>query len=353
MKKPLITVIIATFNSSRTIELVLQSIHRQKIKAGTIEILLIDGGSSDNTHSIAKRYNARIIENPRTEPVYGKYLGYIHAEGKYITYLDHDEVLENINSMQDKINIFENNQAVKAVLSTGYKNPPNASFISQYINEFGDPFSFFIYRLSKDHRFFISTMKKRYKIISENNNGVIFDLTRERILPIIELCAMGSMIKADYMKKEFPETLKDPVLITHFFYLFNSRGGFLGITKHDPLVHYSSEKLKTYYRKINWRVKNNTYHVDSMGESGFIGRENFQPFTFKIRKYLFIPYVYLIIPVLINAVQLSISRKNMTYVIHMWLSIYTLSIILYHQFLRLLGKNQKLKSYDESKEVRL
>lgn len=62
---PSITVIIATYNSNKTIKECLKSVRSQDYPQGKIDILLADGGSSDNTLQIARKFNVNIISVPR------------------------------------------------------------------------------------------------------------------------------------------------------------------------------------------------------------------------------------------------------------------------------------------------
>ena len=54
-----ISIIVATFNSSKTIGSCLDSIFNQNYS--NIEINLIDGKSSDNTLDIVKKYNKKTV----------------------------------------------------------------------------------------------------------------------------------------------------------------------------------------------------------------------------------------------------------------------------------------------------
>lgn len=346
-----ISIIIATFNSEKTLPLVLESIKKQTFPSDKIEVLLVDGGSVDRTFKIAKKFNCRVINNPRTEPVYGKYLAYLNAGGHLVMYLDHDEVLENKNSISLKVAAFEASKKIEAVIGSGYKSPQGYPFINDYINEFGDPFSFFIYGLSKNSEFFLKAMKNRYPIASENNFFSIFDLSKANGLPLIELVAGGSMFNIDYFKKEFPQTLKNFEMIPHFFYLLMSKKPYVAITQNDILIHYSADTLRKYFNKIRWRIKNNIYHSADMGISGFSGRDKFQPSFLRLKKYLFIPYACSIILPLIDSIKLAVSRKKLAYLFHLPLTVLTAGFIVYYFFLKMLGINPQLRSYDESKIV--
>lgn len=348
--KPILSVIIATYNSEKTLPLVLSALKEQSIDKRKMEILLLDGGSKDGTKNIGREFGCKIINNPRTEPLHAKFLGYKKAKGQYILYLDHDEVLENRDSLKRRIDCLKSEKRVKSVLVSGYINPSGYPFINNYINEFGDPFSYFIYRLSKDARFFIDAMKKKYRVVKEKKEYIVFNLIHSKETPIIEICAGGSMFDAKYMKEKFPDTLKESTLIPHFFYLLNTTNSLIAISKNDTIMHYSSDTFNKYLNKLRWRVKNNIFHTDYMGQAGFTGRELYHSGSY-FKKYFFIPYVYTFIFCIYDAVSLSFSRRNFYYLLHIVLSIFTANLIVYHISRKVLGQVDILKSYDGSKVV--
>jgi glycosyltransferase involved in cell wall biosynthesis len=349
---PDITIIIATFNSAKLLGRVLDAVKVQDFPQESIEVLIIDGGSADETIALASAYGCVVIKNPETEPVNAKFLGFKNSKGRYLVFLDHDEVMQDKGSLSRKRVIFDQNPEVHAVIGSGYINPDPKNIVNEYINEFGDPFSFFIYRLSKGSRYFIKSLRQRYKIEQENDSSLIVDFSIGSRLPIIELVALGSMIDKDYFIKQFPEVLHDKSLIGHLFYHLVERAPYVGVTKSDPLVHYSSENIKKYLAKIRWRVKNNVHFSSGTGAAGFTGRQQFDSLWGKYRKYFFPIYTFTIVLPLIDAIQLAISRKQPRYLIHVPLTIYTASYVLFQLALRLVGYRPQQKSYDESKVIK-
>lgn len=351
MKKqfPLISIVIATYNSSKTLPLVLDSIRKQIYPQKKVEILIVDGGSKDKTLDIATSYNCKIINNPRIEPVNAKLLGYSNAKGKYIIFLDADEVIVNPKSLALKFEVFQYNSDIKAVIWSGYTDPKGSSFLRSYTNEFGDPFSFFMYRSSKNYKYFLPYMVKRNPIISSNRNFLVLDFARRKNPILMELGAAGSMIDLNYTRKEFSKFTSE--IFAHLFQILISKGVLIGITKKDSLMHFSSDNFKTYISKLRWRIKNNIFYKEEMGVSGFGGREKYQPGFFRYLKYLFIPYAFLIVFPLIDASWLSFTRRRISYLLHLPLTIYTANLILYYYFLKIVGVKLQLKNYDESKII--
>jgi glycosyltransferase involved in cell wall biosynthesis len=344
-----LSVVIATFNSGRYLEKVLDAIKAQDFPSQYMEVILVDGGSSDQTREIGEKFACRWIENPRTEPIYAKYLGFLNSQGQYLVYLDHDEVLMNPSSFSKRVKAIDESQAIKAIVVSGYVNPKGHPIINDYINEFGDPFSFFIYRLSKDVRFFIPSLRKRYSVIQESPETIVFDLQGVDDLPLIELCAGGGLINRTYFTEQFKDMLSSQELVPHLFYLLVKQKAVLAISKNDELEHYSVDRLFNYLRKINWRIKNNIFFKDRMGISGFSGRMQYTSQWNRIKRILFIPYSLLVIPALVDSIYLSISRKKIGYLVHIFLCIYCASTIVIFLILSLFGYSPNLKSYDEKK----
>lgn len=348
MRKPLVTVAIATFNSSKTINSTLSSILKQTYSRNRIEILIIDGGSTDDTKKIARKYNARIINNSKVEPVSAKFLAIQKAYGDYLIFLDHDESFVNKKSIEHRIEIFSTEREIKAILSTGYIDPPHTSIINTYINEFGDPFSFFIYRLSKNYRYFVNFLNNNYKKIKESDKYIIYDFRNGSTkLIIIELCALGSMLSMKWIKSQYKNTLRKEY-IPHFFYQIISNNMNVAIMKSDRILHRSSDNFNNYSSKIRWRIKNNIFHTKGMAQAGYFGREKYHTYAAKIKKLLFIPYSLLIFPSLLDAIYLMITRKKASYIIHTLLCLYTAIMIIYFYLLKLIGVKFLLKSYDET-----
>lgn len=351
IKNPLITIIIATYNSANKLPKVLNAINNQTIEKNKYEILVVDGGSTDETLKIAKMYHCKVINNPDTEPVKAKFLGLLNSKGKYLMYLDHDEVLMDKNSLIKKIRVFEENKNIYCVVGSGYVNPDDYPFINNYINEFGDPFSFFIYRLSKDFRYFIKNMIDKFVLIKNTPDYAVLKIDNADNNILIELCAGGSIFDKKFIASKFPEVLKNPQLIPHFYYMINKLNQNLAITRNDPIMHFSSDDLKKYINKIKWRVKNNIFHIDTLGKAGFTGRVQYQSSFLKIKKLLYLPYVFSIILPLIDSLVLCATRKDFRYIIHLPLSLYTGSLIVYYLIIKQIGFTKKLRSYDEQKMI--
>lgn len=344
--QPLVSIVIATHNSQRVLKIVLDSIVKQKYPKQKIEILIIDGKSSDGTLEIAKKYGCKIIINTKVDQVYAKHLGYLKARGKYLMFLDSDEVLDNTSSLNLKVEEMRSNPELKAVISSGYQVPENYPSINMYLSDIGDPFTFFMYRDSKDPRFFLNNLKNNYKVLRENKTSVIFDFFHSSSLPFIELTSMAVLIDLDYVKTNLPEVLKRYSLHTHLFYLLNNKQKHFAVMKNDRVSHFSASTVGNYLKKINSRIKNNIYGTD-MGTAGFKGREPYDSNWHSFKKILFGLYVLSLLPVIIDSVYLALSRGKLVYLLHFPIGLYSMLMIFYYYTLKMLGIKPKLVGYGD------
>jgi|GEM_PF-2150975 len=93
---PRVSFVVPTYNASRTLEVCLRSITAQRYPHSLIEVLLVDGGSTDSTLDIAGGFPCKLLTNPyRYEegPQGGKNIGFRHASGEVVIFLDSDNEL--------------------------------------------------------------------------------------------------------------------------------------------------------------------------------------------------------------------------------------------------------------------
>jgi len=88
----IVSVVIPTKNSARTIEKCLESILNQSYK--NVEIIIVDANSIDDTVVISQRFEVQII-TAEVERTTAKNLAARKSNGEYILYLDSDMVLHS------------------------------------------------------------------------------------------------------------------------------------------------------------------------------------------------------------------------------------------------------------------
>ena len=101
-REPLVSIVIPTLNSEKTLPLTLESIKKQTYK--NIEVIVVDSYSQDNTVKIAKKYGAKTLQT-RGGLLWARYIGHLHSRGEIELLLDSDQILnpETIEISVNKI----------------------------------------------------------------------------------------------------------------------------------------------------------------------------------------------------------------------------------------------------------
>ena len=109
IEKPKISVVIPMYNEEKNIIQIIRSIQNQSLQE--IEIVCVNDNSNDKTLSILKSLQKsdpriRIITNKKNRGVlYNRISGALKANGEYVTFLDADDCLCNINILDKAYNL--------------------------------------------------------------------------------------------------------------------------------------------------------------------------------------------------------------------------------------------------------
>lgn len=138
-KLPTISVVIASYNSSRTIGLCLGSIRNQKYPQNKIEIIVADGSSTDSAYDIASHYSIRWIrvDKSKQNAEFNKATGIAAARHEIIAMIDHDNVLPHPKWLQNMVAPFLEHSEVVGVETLRYHYDPKTSLIDRYFALFG------------------------------------------------------------------------------------------------------------------------------------------------------------------------------------------------------------------------
>lgn len=93
----------------------MQSIKNQTYRK--IEVLVVDGESSDNTVAIANKYGVKIVESHKRDRSHQRNIGLLNAEGELLLLIDSDEVL-NHKLVEECINKVYNKKLHGLFIST-------------------------------------------------------------------------------------------------------------------------------------------------------------------------------------------------------------------------------------------
>lgn len=112
MRKPLVSIIIPTYNSERTIEKCLQSVKNQTYE--NIELIVVDNNSKDRTPEISKKYADQLFNQGPERSAQRNY-GVNQASGEYVLIHDSD-IYFDPNTVSECVDILEQKSDVGAVI---------------------------------------------------------------------------------------------------------------------------------------------------------------------------------------------------------------------------------------------
>lgn len=117
IRKPVISVILASFNHAQFVELAVRSVLDQTYK--NIELIIVDDGSSDGTAEIIRKINDHRIKFYRIEKnrsVQVRNYALRHAKGKFIAFQNSDDVWAP-DKLSRQLEVMESQPEVQAVFT--------------------------------------------------------------------------------------------------------------------------------------------------------------------------------------------------------------------------------------------
>jgi glycosyltransferase involved in cell wall biosynthesis len=112
LSEPLVSIVIPTYNSEKTLSKCLESIRNQTYK--NIEVIVVDKNSGDKTVEIAKNYNAKVFQL-NAERAEAKNFGLKKAIGKCVCFIDSDMELTR-NVIKECVNLIEKNEKIGGII---------------------------------------------------------------------------------------------------------------------------------------------------------------------------------------------------------------------------------------------
>lgn len=253
IKWPTISIVMATLNSSRTIKECLDSIRTQKYK-GKIELLILDGGSSDETLIIAKQNHAKIIFNKLKTAEAAKALGIKKASGSIIALIDSDNILPNSLWLEKLVKPLVKDPTVIASEPIYFEYRKSDHWLTRYfaLIGMGDPVNLFIGNYDKYN--YVSNKWTGLDFFQEKVNGYL-KIKLENRIPTIG--ANGFLIRKSALDT-YPinDYLFDVDVLE---YLVKKRPIFVAKV-YQGIVHLFSGDVSTFVRKQRRRIRDYLYH---------------------------------------------------------------------------------------------
>ena len=300
MNTPTLSIVTPTYNAEYYLERYFFSLKKQKIDSKRVEVLIVDGGSTDDTIAIAQKYKANIIPNPYKLAEPGVAIGFRHAKGELVMVLATDNIFKDADSLSKMISIFKDSSIVAAFPK--HDTASDDSIYSRYFNTFTDPYSHFVYGNAANAR----TFHERYTILTHTSLYDVYDYQSSPVLPLIAL-AQGFTIRSSQLQSR-SETYDDVLQI----YEFIKAKKRIAYVYEVPLYHYTIRNLSDFITKQRRAVENALVRRNS----GITRRNQYLTAGQKLKQYLFFPYALTIVIPLLQSLINAVRTKERIWLFH-------------------------------------
>ncbi len=295
-QKTVLSIITPTLNAEKYLPFFFDSLLKQTYPRNKIEFVVADGGSSDNTIKIAKKYGAKVVKNSYVQAQPGVFVGMQHAASDLLMVLSGDNIFKDNNAIEKIVKVFSDKQIYAAFPK--HDSSTDDSLYSKYFNTFTDPFNHFVYGDASNAR----TFHKAYKTIKHTKLYDIYDFSSNPVRPILGL-TQGFTVRSSFLK-DWKDIYDDFAPIYDLIrakrkiaYLFDVK-----------LYHHTVQDIEHFFRKQRWAAKN---AIEKKGY-GISIRKNLLTVSQRIKMYLFPFYAYsIIIPIGRAFYNFILSREKM------------------------------------------
>jgi len=234
----------ATLNSGPVLKTCLRSIREQEYDQEKIEIVVADGGSTNNTLGIIKKYGGKIIPENTGSPEAAKAVALKHAKNEIIFEVDDDNILPNRQWLAKMVSFFDKEPDITGCYPWRYKHRRKDKILNRYFSLFGvnDPVAYYLGRA--DRQSYISSKWKLAGRQQDKGDYFLVEFNTEN-LPTVG--ANGFLIKRDLL-------MKAKVDEKHFYHidvnwdLVNQGHNKYVVVKND-IIHASGERFWHFFKK--------------------------------------------------------------------------------------------------------
>lgn len=143
---PTLSIVMVNRNSASKMQKSLESINSQDYPKDLIEILVIDGGSTDDSREVAEKYGAQFIEGGYSDNQEARRsVGAERAKNEIIAWIDTDNYLPYNSWLRDMVRPFLDDPEIFASQTLRYQYRKKDSLFNRYCALFGinDPVAFY------------------------------------------------------------------------------------------------------------------------------------------------------------------------------------------------------------------
>lgn len=309
---PSISIIIPTLNAEKPLLECLQRIADQDYPKEKIEIIIADGGSTDKTAEIAKRFHAKVVPNKLKTAEAGKAAGLKVANNEIIALIDSDNYLPDKNWLRRMVEPFEDKEIIGSE-PIEYTYRKKDGYITRYCSLLGmnDPICHFLGNYDRTN--YLTGRWTDLPVESEDKGNYLKITLEKYKVPTIG--ANGTMIRRELIAPQVGDYLFDIDEIHELIMKGESKFAKVKV----GIIHVFSGDVSVFIRKQKRRIRDYAYYQK-------IGARKY-PWS-KLNKLGFIKFVLysaLWLPTLLQALIGYSKKKDKAWFFHplaCWLTLW-------------------------------
>lgn len=193
-----ISVIMATLNSGLILEKCVKSIREQNYDQEKIEIIVADGGSTDGTIEIIKKYNGKVIPENTGSPEAAKAIALKQAKNEIVFQINDDIILPDKDWLEKMVSFFDKEPDIVGCYTWRYTHKKNDQILSRYFSLFGanDPVAYFLGKA--DRQSYLSSKWNLSGKAQDKGEYFLVEFTKENLSTV---GSNGFLIKRELLMK--------------------------------------------------------------------------------------------------------------------------------------------------------
>ncbi len=289
---------IPTYNASEYLEDCLKSLYSQDYPKEKIEVLVADGGSTDGTQEIARRYPVKLLQNPKRLVDYASKINAANSTGDLLVAFAADNELESKDWLRKVSEIFRRHPDVSALWCDMIAGPRDPSINKYYELIKSDPMTAF---LNKNLQWYL-----------RNSRQLSFDGTRYHLFKVqpkrsLVWGANGLVFRSELYK---PVMLREEYIGDNdvFQEMVEKGNGLVAFSPTLKIYHHHLKSLSHWMKKWERNYRLHTLSHLETRNMNWIGVENL-----RARLLLWFPYSLIPMISLSHCVYLSVRDKNINW----------------------------------------